>query len=208
MYTDFGSVPQHYAARTREKMQEVLMNPHSSAPAIFYYMIRGGHNQKNITVWEPGKVGGEYIKTYGHYHVGDLDENYWVLLGTGVAVLQKLAVNDRGQTIPDRVAEFRALCVKSGDRIYMPPGYGHLLTNTGDTFLVTADDSPVNFKNQNEAGSPGHADYATVRQTRGFAFYVVEHEGKPALVKNPRFHEVTKLETGGLPTIAPPQALT
>ena len=37
-------------------------------------MIRGGTDKRNITVWEPGTVGGEYIKAYGHYHVGDLNE--------------------------------------------------------------------------------------------------------------------------------------
>ena len=63
-----------YAARTHEKMQEVLMQPEASGPAIHYYMIRGGSNKRNITVWEAGTVGNEYIKTYGHYHLGNLDE--------------------------------------------------------------------------------------------------------------------------------------
>ena len=67
-----------YAARTHEKMQEVLMDPNGNGPAVHYYMIRGGSNQKNVTVWESGTVSGEYIKTYGHYHVGDLSETYSV----------------------------------------------------------------------------------------------------------------------------------
>ena len=48
------------------------MDPNSPGPEIQYHMIRGGTKQRNITIWEPGKIGGEYIKTYGHYHVGDL----------------------------------------------------------------------------------------------------------------------------------------
>ena len=68
-----------YAARTHAKMKEVLMKPKASGPIIHYYMIRGGKNKKNITVWETGTVDGEYIKTYGHYHVGKLDETYWIL---------------------------------------------------------------------------------------------------------------------------------
>ncbi|MBX9765479.1 hypothetical protein K2X83_02470, partial [Patescibacteria group bacterium] len=77
----FQFVGKHYAARTHEKMQEVLMDPNAGGPSVHYYMIRGGSDQRNVTVWEPGMISGEYIKTYGHYHVGQLDENYYVLLG-------------------------------------------------------------------------------------------------------------------------------
>jgi len=108
MNIDFRFVPQHYASRSHEKMKEVLMDPDGAGPAIHYYMIRGGKQQKNITVWEPGTVSGEYIKTYGHYHVGDLDETYWILYGEGIALLQKLAVDDKGQMIDDAVEETRA----------------------------------------------------------------------------------------------------
>ena len=51
MEIDFKNVPKHYASRTHEKMQDVLMDPSGVGPAIHYYMIRGGVNQKNITVW-------------------------------------------------------------------------------------------------------------------------------------------------------------
>ena len=84
MNIDFKNVGKHYAARTHEKMQEVLMDPNGVGPTIHYYMIRGGKDQKNITVWEPGTISGEYIKTYGHYHVGKLDETYWIIFGTGI----------------------------------------------------------------------------------------------------------------------------
>ena len=60
-----------YAARTQEKMKDVLMSPDAQGPAVHYYMIRGGSKKRNITVLETGTVGGEYIKTYGHYHVFD-----------------------------------------------------------------------------------------------------------------------------------------
>src|SRR3989338_9251697 len=63
-----------YASRSHEKMKDVLMTPDAQGPATHYYMIRGGSKKRNITVWESGTVGGEYIKTYGHYHVGNLDE--------------------------------------------------------------------------------------------------------------------------------------
>src|SRR3989304_7811838 len=83
------STAKHDAARPHGQMQDVLMVPEAAGPAVHYHMVRGGSEQRNITVWEPGNVGGEYIKTYGPYHVGDLDETYWVLYGEGIAVVQK-----------------------------------------------------------------------------------------------------------------------
>ncbi len=198
MNVDFTFVPKHYAARTHEKMQEVLMDPKGVGPAIHYYMIRGGVDQKNITVWEPGTISGEYIKTYGHYHVGKLDETYWVLFGEGVALLQKLALDAQGIMIPDVVEEFKAIRVKAGDSVYMPEGYGHLVANVGSTYFATADDSPVNFDEKNAVSMPGHADYEPVKKMQGFAYYVVEHEGKPCLAKNPRYKEIKQTNFGGL----------
>jgi len=201
MNIDFTFVDKHYASRTHEKMTEVLMDPKGKGPAIHYYMIRGGKEQRNITVWEPGTVSGEYIKTYGHYHVGNLDETYWIIFGEGIALLQKLALDDEGEMIADVVEDFKAIPVKIGDDVYMPAGYGHLVVNTGTTYFVTADDSPVNFDEANPVSMPGHADYTLVQQMQGFAYYVVEHEGKPALRRNKKYKEIKKQDLAGLPVI-------
>lgn len=194
----FADVSKHYASRSHQKMQEVLMHPDAPGPAIHYYMIRGGEEQKNITVWEPGTVGREYIKTYGHYHIGDLDETYWFLLGEGIALLQTLATDQKGLMIPEIVEDFKAVPVKSGDSIYIPSNCGHLVVNIGETYLVTADNSPVNFGEVNPSSLPGHADYELVKKMRGFAYYVVNHEGKPALVKNRLYQEIRHQELNDL----------
>lgn len=195
------SSQEHLAVRTHENMRDVLMSPEAPGPSVHYYMIRGGSDQRNITVWEPGTVGGEYIKTYGHYHVGQLDETYWLLLGEGVLLQQKLVEEDGGVPHADRVEEFRVIQMKAGDSAYMPPGYGHLVANVGKTYLVTADDSPVDFGDKDPVSMPGHADYEMVKQMRGFAYYVVEKDGKPALKKNSLYKEVQKTDFGGLPVV-------
>lgn len=182
-----------FAARTHEKMKEVLMAPEAAGPAVHYYMIRGGKDKRNVTVLETGTIGGEYIKTYGHYHIGELDETYWFSAGEGVALLQKLA----DPSVPDVVDEFKAVQVKKGDSVYMPPGHGHLMVNTGKTWLVMVDDSPVAGPDDS-ASMPGHADYEAVKAMQGFAYYVVEHEGKPALKKNDKYKEVRSTDFGGL----------
>lgn len=183
-----------YAARTHEKMQDVLMHPKAEGPAVHYYMIRGGSQKRNVTVMETGTVGGEYIKTYGHYHIGDLDETYWFAAGEGVVLQQKLA----DPAHPEVVETFKAIRVKAGDSVYMPPGFGHLMINTGNTWLVMVDDSPVEGANDS-ASMPGHADYETVKQMHGFAYYVVEKDGAPALARNPRYTIITNEDLGGIP---------
>jgi glucose-6-phosphate isomerase len=198
MNIDFKYVGKHLATRTHEAMQKVLMNPEAEGPAVHYYMIRGGKDQRNITVWEPGTVGGEYIKTFGHYHIGKLDETYWVIFGEGILLMQKLEEDTDGKLVPDRVAEFKAMHVKAGDDIFIPAGHGHLVANISSTFFVTADDSPVDFEERDPVSLPGHADYKMVEQMHGFAYYVVEHNGKPALAANTRYASVGKVDSGGL----------
>ena len=201
MEVNFANVPKHYAARENEEMKDVLMDPEGVGPAIHYYMIRGGADQKNITVWEPGTISGEYIKTLGHYHIGDLSETYQIIYGQGVALLQKLAEDENGEMISDEVAEFKAIPVKTGDEIFMPPKFGHLVANVGNTYFATVDDSPVNFGDRDPADFPGHANYELVKKMRGFAYYVVERDGKPALKRNPLYKSIAKEDLGGLPVV-------
>ena len=79
----------------------------------------------------------------------------------------------------------------------MPPHVGHLAVNIGKTWFVTADDSPVESAGDS-ASMPGHADYEPVKQMRGFAYYVIEMNGNPVLVKNPLYKEVKKSDLGEL----------
>ena len=180
----------HLALRDHSKMKEVLLDPTAEGPKNHYYMIRGGSDIKNCTVWEFGKVGGEYIKTYGHYHVGDLDETYWIVWGEGIALLQKRAVDSMGKPIDDEIEDFKAIKVKAGDKVYMPKDYGHLLVNIGSTYFITMDDSPVYFEEVDPISLPGHADYEPIKKLQGFAYYVIEENRQPKLIMNPRYKKV------------------
>lgn len=169
------------------------MDPSAEGPEIHYHMVRGGSDQRNVTVWEPGKVGGEYIKTYGHYHVGELDETYWVILGEGIVLVQKRAIGDDGKPKDDEIDEAYAVHVKTGDALFIPAEWGHLVANISDTFFATADDSPVNFEEVDPVTLPGHADYEAVKRMQGFCYYVVENDGKPALVKNEKYTKAPEI---------------
>lgn len=179
-----------FASRTHEMMKEVLMFPDAPGPELHYYMIRGGVNKTNITVWETGTVGGEYIKTYGHYHVGKLDETYTILQGEGIVLLQTRKLDPQENPVDDEIETFRAVRMRVGQSIFIPSGTGHLVVNIGKNWLVTSDDSPVNFEEKDPVSLPGHADYEAVKKMHGFAYYVVAENGQPKLVKNPRYKTV------------------
>lgn len=183
-----------FASREHDKMKEVLLYPEAEGPQIHYYMIRGGTDKTNITVWEVGLVGGEYIKTYGHYHVGKLDETYHVIAGEGVVLLQKRKPDQNGHPIDNEIEKFMAIKVKIGEAVFIPSGMGHLVCNIGQTWLVTSDDSPVNFAEVDPVSLPGHADYEAVKKMRGFAYYLVEENGQPTLVKNHNYKVIPEPE--------------
>lgn len=182
-----------FATRTHEKMKEVLKNPDAAGPKIHYYMVRGGKDKQNITVWETGTVGGEYIKTYGHYHIGDLHETYHIISGEGVVVLQKRKTDDSDNPVDDRLEFFYAIKVKAGDSVYIPSGFGHLVVNTGKVWLVTVDDSPVNFEEVDPVSLPGHADYESVKKMRGFGYYIIDQNGEAVAVPNPEYKELPEV---------------
>lgn len=183
-----------FAERTHEKMKEVLFHPDEVGPEIHYYMIRGGTNKTNITIWEVGTIGGEYIKTYGHYHVGKIDETYHIIAGEGIILLQNRKIGSNGKPVDDEIDSFYAIKVRAGDRVFIPSGTGHLAANTGKVWFVTSDDSPVNFAEADPVSLPGHADYEPVKKLHGFAYYLVDEDGKSALVRNPNYRSAPEPE--------------
>src|SRR3989344_2136258 len=182
-----------FAGRRQKEIVDVLMDPKSEGPDAHYFMIRGGTGRGNITIWQSGLVGEEYIKTYGHYHVEDFLETYKVLEGEGIFLLQERKRNEKGFPIDDEVESIKAIFVKGGSSVSIPKYAGHLAINIGESWLVTIDNSPVNFSKSDEASYPRHADYEPVRRLHGFAYYVVKKDGKPFFVKNPNYKNTPEI---------------
>ena len=189
---DYSS--KRYGVRDHQMMKDVLMESDAAGPDVHYHMVRGGNDLHNITIWEPGKVGKEYIKTYGHYHVGDISETYWIVYGEGITIAQKRVVGTDGEPVDDEIEEIRIVRVKAGEAVYMPKGWAHAAVNIGKTFFATADDSPVNFEDVDPSSLPGHADYESIKRMRGMAYYIIEKDGELALVKNPTYKKVPEAE--------------
>lgn len=119
----------------------------------------------STTVIRPGKVGDEYFFTKGHYHAkGDRAELYFGLAGEGYLLLQT----------PE--GEISAQPMTIGSASYVPPFWGHRTINVGRDNFVFLACYPA------DAGY----DYATIAE-RGFAQIMVERDGKPTFVANPKW---------------------
>lgn len=114
----------------------------------------------------PGKVGDEYHMTKGHFHERlESAEIYLCLSGRGLMLME----SPEGDV---QVEEFVA-----GRAVYVPGRYAHRSINTSpDEALITFFAFP---------GDAGH-DYGTI-ETKGFRKIVVERDGRPELLDNPRW---------------------
>lgn len=119
-----------------------------------------------ISIVHPGKVGDEYYMTKGHFHtVLETGEVYHCLKGNGYLVMETpegdWAVE---QLYPGRV-------------VYVLPRWAHRSVNISrDEDLVTLFVYP---------GNAGH-DYGTIEQ-QGFRKLVIERDGDPVIIDNPRW---------------------
>ncbi|MEU1785702.1 glucose-6-phosphate isomerase [Streptomyces sparsogenes] len=114
----------------------------------------------------PGKVGDEYFMTKGHFHsVLDTAEIYYCLRGRGLMLMEN----------PEGDVQWEELTPGKG--VYVPGRYAHRSINT------SPDEPLITF-----FAFPGHAghDYGTI-ESKGFRKIVVERDGVPAVVDNPKW---------------------
>ncbi|GAA2372875.1 glucose-6-phosphate isomerase [Streptomyces cuspidosporus] len=114
----------------------------------------------------PGKVGDEYFMTKGHFHsVLDTAEIYYCLRGRGLMMMEN----------PEGDVQWEELT--PGKAVYVPGRYAHRSINT------SPDEPLITF-----FAFPGHAghDYGTI-ESKGFRKIVVERDGAPAVVDNPKW---------------------
>lgn len=125
-----------------------------------------GELMHGISIVHPGKVGGEYFMTKGHFHtVLDTAEVYYCLKGAGAMVMET----------PE--GEWSVEELRPGRVLYVPPRWAHRSVNTGQSEdLVTFFIYP---------GNAGH-DYGTIER-QGFRELVVERDRRTEIVDNPRW---------------------
>lgn len=114
----------------------------------------------------PGKIGDEYSFTKGHFHsISDTAEIYICTKGHGYLLIEnKDGQSNMLEMLPGRVG-------------YVPKGYAHRSINVSDSEPFT-----TFFTYRADAGH----DYATI-ETKGFRKLLVEQDGIPTLVDNPKW---------------------
>ena len=117
----------------------------------------------------PGKIGDEYFMTKGHFHtVLEAAEVYYCLRGHGYMMME----NPEG--------DWEAQELTPGMSLYVPGRYAHRSIN------VSTSEPLVTF-----FAFPGHAghDYGTI-ETKGFRKLLVERDGKPTVIDNPKWSKL------------------
>ena len=139
-----GELPQP-AVRMIEEMRSVLADPQCESSGSLYYMYRDlaksdadwtwlhHHNLwYDLTVIPSRSLCGEWVKTKGHYHPKNpagigYPEIYEVLEGEALYLLQK---QDLSYVV--------AVNASSGDKVLVPPDYGHITINRSNKTLKMA----------------------------------------------------------------------
>jgi glucose-6-phosphate isomerase len=138
------------------------------------------HLRYDITIIAPAVLGREYVKTAGHYHPAapsgvPYGEVYEVLHGRAAYFMQQTD----GHGITDAVVVYAG----PGDKVNIPPGYGHVTVNIGDTPLVMCNLVAADFASV-------YGDYA---ERRGGAYYFIRTPDGLAAEANPRYPVVPGL---------------
>lgn len=132
----------------------------------------------DVTLIPPMRLGREYPKTYGHYHSAGSGgmtyaEIYEVLQGTAHVLLQK--------TEREKVVDVCLIEGRLGDKLIVPPGYGHVLINPSEELLATG----------NLVSKRCVAEYEFWRRRKGGAYYEV---GERRFVRNPTYGDVPEVK--------------
>jgi glucose-6-phosphate isomerase len=138
-------------------MKEVVLDKRFLASANMemelYYMFREvSKNEEDakrikekglrydITIIPPNTLGTEFVKTAGHYHPllpgsqMTYPEMYEVLEGEAHYLLQRRE-EERGT---EKITDVIVVTAKEGDKVIIPPNYGHVTINPSETTLKMA----------------------------------------------------------------------
>lgn len=180
MFTWDGPLPEPQV-RTAEDLRTVLADRSCTCKGPVYFMYRDlarseedrgwlhdARLRYDVTVIPPMALCGECVKTKGHYHPENVQgvgypEIYEIIEGSAEYLLQDKLLSDAV-----------VVSAGTGDIVLIPPGYGHVTINPGNSVLVMANIVSTAFASIYE-------DYEGLQ---GAAYYRMEKGG---YVKNPRY---------------------
>lgn len=148
----------------------------------------------DITVIPPGKIGDEFVKTIGHYHVYKpgttvrYPEVYEVVYGKVFWLFQKASAD------LERLEGVYLISAERGEKAIVPPGFGHVSINATDDVVV--------LSNWQRLGNKGV--YELYESHNGAAYYVIESERLSRSGKTSRdFEFVPNLQYNQVPKLTP-----
>ncbi len=176
----FGNQTFSSAVRKLGEMKEVVFDKRFLSTANMdmelYYMFRDvSKNEEDanaikeqglrydITIIPPNKLGSEFVKTAGHYHPcptgSDITypEIYEVLEGEAHYLLQRM--EEEGGT--EKITDVVLVKAKEGDKVIIPPNYGHVTINPSEATLQMA----------NWVASAFSSIYEPVKRREGAAYF-------------------------------------
>jgi glucose-6-phosphate isomerase len=190
---DQNEFPVEPKTRIYEEVKDVYLEKNAVEQDL-YYMYRYFESQKDVekfehadteydlTVLKSGMIGPEFIKTAGHYHgyVPNTDITYPEVYEVIEGKIEYLL-----QTKPDTESNVDIVVVTAevGDKIVVPPGYGHISINIGS--------SPAVSSNLQKRDLPMTADYETYKVNNGGALYRAENNWENNL--NYHIHSLKKV---------------
>jgi glucose-6-phosphate isomerase len=118
------------------------------------------------TILYPGKVGDEYFMTKGHFHAKiNTAEIYYCIKGKGYLLMENLEGDTEIQEMTPGVS------------VYVPPSFAHRSIN------ISMDEPLISFFAFR--ADAGH-DYKTI-ESKGFRKLVIEQNGHPLIINNPKW---------------------
>lgn len=190
---EFGEMRAKPGIRMLFDMEDVVYDRDwlsGAANIELYYMYRELSLSKNdallmkehglrydITIIPPLMLGCEYVKTAGHYHpyVPGTDTTYpeiYEVLGGEAHYLMQRQENDG-------IADAVLIKAREGDKVIIPPGYGHLTINVSNKVLKMANWVARDFDSL----------YEPVKVKGGGAYFILDD----GIVKNPAYDTVPEL---------------
>jgi glucose-6-phosphate isomerase len=193
----FGERTFYPDVRKLGEMEDVVFNKRFLANASrdmeLYYMFRDISKNEadankitelelryDITIIPPNNLGVEFVKTAGHYHPCPRGSNltypemYEVLEGEAHYLLQKREEEERGI---EKITDVIVVKAKTGDKVIVPPDYGHVTINPSESTLKMANWVARTFS----------SIYEPIKQRKGAAYFELTYG---EFIKNDEYEDV------------------
>lgn len=137
----------------------------------------------DLTVVLPNPIGKEFNKTKGHYHPPvpeneiSYPEVYEVIYGQAFYLIQR-----QGKSA-DQIVENYLIEVKPGEKIIIPPDFGHITINPGPDPLVMSNWAERDFS----------SNYEPIEKLKGGSYYLLK-DSPYQLMKNSNYQKVPELK--------------